>query len=197
MAFIMVSSGNTPDTSSAAAEALLFVTSNADKLREARAILRRPVAGCALELEELQTTDLDTLVRHKAAQAFALRRRPLFVEDTALCFRAWRALPGPFIKFFLANLGPEGLVRALAPCGDMAAEAVCGVGYHDGTQVRYFEGRVAGTIIPPAGAGGFGWDPIFRPEGQALSFAQMSAAQKHALSMRGRALQALARYLDG
>ena len=194
---VMAASAIPSDTSPAAPRELLFVTSNADKLREARQILRRPVAGCALELEELQTTELSRLVEHKAAQAYAAQRRPLFVEDTALCFRAWRALPGPFIKFFLANLGPAGLVRALAPFADMEAEAICGVGYHDGTQVRYFEGRVSGTIVPPAGTGGFGWDPIFRPHGHALSFAQMSDAQKHALSMRGRALQALARHLDG
>ncbi|MBI3992913.1 MAG: non-canonical purine NTP pyrophosphatase [Candidatus Lambdaproteobacteria bacterium] len=193
----MVPSGKTPHAPSVAASVLLFVTSNADKLREAQEILRRPVVGCALELEELQTTDLAALVRHKAAQAYAAQRRPLFVEDTALSFRAWGALPGPFIKFFLVHLGPAGLVRALEPFGDMAAEAVCGVGYHDGTQVRYFEGRVTGAIVSPAGVGGFGWDAIFRPQGHALSFAQMDAAQKHALSMRASALRALARYLDG
>ena len=56
---------------------------------------------------------------------------------------------------------------------------------------RFFEGRVAGTLVdPPRGAAGFGYDPIFVPEGLARTFAEMTAAEKHAISHRRRALDA-------
>ena len=179
-----------------AAIPLPFVTSSAGKLEEAQAILPLPLQGVALELEELQTFDLEALVRHKAAQAFRRLGAPLLVEDTSLGFRAWGGLPGPFIKFFLAGLGPGGLSRALEPGGDMAAEAICGVGYHDGWRLRYFEGRAKGRIVAPRGEGGFGWDAIFLPEGSERTFAEMKPEEKHARSMRGQALRRLAEFLE-
>jgi non-canonical purine NTP pyrophosphatase (RdgB/HAM1 family) len=175
---------------------LTFVTGNPGKLREAGEILARPVRGVALELEELQTTELEPLVRHKAAEAFRRLGVPLIVEDTSLVFAAWGVLPGPFIKHFLAALGSAGLAAAAAATGDPAAEACCGVGYHDGWRIHYFEGRTAGTIVPPRGTGGFGWDPIFRPEGEERTFAEMTPAEKYAHSMRARALGRLAAMLD-
>jgi len=176
---------------------LAFVTSNAGKLREAADCLGVPVEGIDLELEELQTTDLGALLRHKTAQAFALVGRPLLVEDTALVCLAWGRLPGPFVKHFLAELGPEGLVRALQPFADDRAEAICGVGYHDGERLHLFEGRTAGVIVPPRGQRGFGWDPIFVPEGARRTFAEMEPAEKQRYSMRARALSALAAHLRG
>lgn len=177
--------------------ALTFVTGSAGKLLEAEAFLARPVRGVALELEEIQTTALEPLVRHKTAQAFRRLGTPLLVEDTALGFAAWGGLPGPFIKQFLAALGPDGLARAVAAAGDPAAEARCGVGYHDGWRIHYFEGRTTGAIVAPRGAGGFGWDAIFQPEDAAQTFAEMTPEQKTAVSMRARALASLAAFLDG
>ena len=174
---------------------LCFATSNPGKLREAGEILGIPVEGAALQLEELQTTALPELVRHKAVQAWRRLGRPLMVEDTALVFAAWGALPGAFIKHFLEQMGTKGLVRALEPFGDMAAEAICGVGYHDGWRVHYFEGRVQGNIVTPRGKGGFGWDPIFQPQGDGRSFAEMTPAEKHRHSMRAKALGRLAEFL--
>ena len=177
-------------------EPLIFVTGNAGKLREAEAALHRPVRGWEMHLEELQTTDMAHLVRHKALQAHAQVGRPLFVEDTALTFRAWGDLPGPYCKDFLGNLGLEGLVRALAPFADDRAVALTVIGYHDGQSVHIFRGEVAGRIEGPRGSGGFGWDPIFVPAGAALTFGEMDLAQKAPYSMRVRALAALAAHLD-
>lgn len=174
---------------------LRFVTSNKEKLREASELLRRPLLVVNLELEELQSVHIEQLVRHKASQAFRRIRAPLIVEDTALGFKAWGGLPGPFIKFFIERMGLAALVDALSPFEDWDAEAVCGVGFHDGERVHYFEGRTEGAIVPPAGHGGFGWDPIFKPKGAAATFAEMAPEEKHRYSMRGAALRALADHL--
>lgn len=174
---------------------LRFVTSNKDKLREATELLRRPLLVANVELEEIQTLDLEQLVRHKAAQAFRRLRAPLIVEDTALGFKAWGGLPGPFIKHFVERMGLPALVDALSPFEDWDAEAVCGVGFHDGEVVHYFEGRTEGTIVAPAGGGGFGWDAIFQPKGAANTFAAMAPEEKHRYSMRAAALRGLAEHL--
>jgi inosine triphosphate pyrophosphatase len=185
-------------------EPLVFVTTNAGKLREAAECLGAPVRGVSLALEELQSAELERVTRHKAAQAFGQLGRPLLVEDTALVFRAWGALPGPFIRHFEQHLGLAGLVRALAPFGDDAAEAVCGLGYHDGRRVHYFEGRSIGRIVAPRGSAGFGWDAIFCPDLQPAgrpagspprTFGEMTAAEKNAVSHRRRALDRLAAHL--
>ncbi len=175
--------------------ALTFVTSNPGKLREASQWLGVAVQGYELELEELQTTDLERLVRHKAEQAKGLVEGPLLVEDTALVFAAWGELPGPFIKYFIEQLGPGRLARALEPSGDNRALAICGVGYWDGERSHFFAGWVAGTIVAPRGELGFGFDPIFQPEGARRTLGEMAPEEKQGYSMRARALQALAGFL--
>ena len=188
-----------PPASAPGTTPLCFATSNADKLREAREILGIPVEGVALELQEIQTTDLWELIGHKADQAWARLERPVMVEDTSLIFKAWGALPGVFIKHFLEQMGTGPLVAALAPSGDVAAVAVCGVGFHDGECVHFFEGRSEGSIVAPRGPEGFGWDVIFQPLGQPLgeerTFSEMEPARKHELSMRAQALRKLEEFL--
>lgn len=180
-----------------APDSLIFATTNPGKLREAAAWLGIPVEGVALELEELQTTDLDALARHKAIQAHRALGRPVLVEDTALEFAAWGALPGPFVKFFIEALGPGGLARALEPFGDATALARCAVGYHDGVRIHVFTGETAGRIVPPRGELGFGFDPIFCPGNEPRTFGEMAPEEKKQYSMRARALAALAQHLKG
>ena len=175
---------------------LRFVTSNTEKVREADNILPRPLVPVQMDLDEIQSTDMESLVRHKANQAFQRVRLPLFVEDTSLIFLAWNNLPGPYIKPFMDNLGLEGMVNALAPFEDWRAVAVCAIGYHNGEQVRYFEGRITGRIVPPMGTQGFGWDPIFQPDKAQRSFGEMQPQEKEAFSMRTLALKKLARHLE-
>lgn len=179
----------------ATAPPVRFVTSNAGKLREVREALGIPVEGVDLELDELQTTDTAALVRHKVQQAYAHVAQPVLVEDTALYFSAWGRLPGPLVKFFVRELGLAGMVQALEPFADMRAEAVSVIGYHDGVQAHVLEGRVPGTIVAPRGEQGFGWDPIFQPNGSERTYAEMDAAEKERQSMRTLALRQLATHL--
>jgi inosine triphosphate pyrophosphatase len=174
---------------------LRFATSNADKVREFSEWLGLPVEPVALHLEELQSTSLEAVVRHKLLQALGQAGAPVLVEDTALRFAAWGALPGPFIKHFIENLGLIGLVDALSPSRNWAAEAVCGIGYHDGCAAHYFEARVSGMIVLPMGERGWGWDPIFRPNGSGRTYGEMLPEEKRQRSMRALALRQLADFL--
>jgi non-canonical purine NTP pyrophosphatase (RdgB/HAM1 family) len=171
---------------------LLFVSSNPGKLREVEAVLGAPVDRLDLDLPEIQALAVDEVARHKATTAFERAGRPVVVEDTGLYVAALRGLPGALVRWFLATVGPGGICDLIPPGADRAARARTAVAYHDGEVVEVFAGETPGTIVAaPAGRGGFGWDPIFRPAGASRTFAEMETAEKTAYSMRRQALERL------
>ncbi|MBF0237905.1 MAG: RdgB/HAM1 family non-canonical purine NTP pyrophosphatase [SAR324 cluster bacterium] len=164
---------------------LYFVTSNLNKLREMRELLGIPLENVALDLHEIQTTNLHELVRDKTQKAYSALQQPVLVEDTSLFFNAWNELPGVLIKWFEKNMGMQGLVQALSAFPDKSARAVCCLGYsEDGETMHVLEGTLEGTIVPPRGSNGFGWDCIFQPAGETRTMAEMTAEEKHRVSMR-------------
>lgn len=105
--------------SSHARPPLTFVTGNAKKLEEFRAILASSsgpaltVQSVALDLPELQGADPLGIARDKCVRASELVNGPVITEDTSLCFNALKGLPGAYIKWFLEKLGHDGLNRML------------------------------------------------------------------------------------
>jgi non-canonical purine NTP pyrophosphatase (RdgB/HAM1 family) len=177
----------------------IFVTTNEHKRREVERILGVELERVAPDVSEVQTLDFAEVATHKARSAYdALGRppRPILVEDSGLVIGAWNGLPGALTKWFLSSVGYGGLLRML--CGeDRHARAVCAVAVADGGgEVRVFQGEVRGEISPePRGEGGFGWDPIFVPEGSELTYAQMGEA-KNDDSHRARAFRQVRGWLE-
>uniref|UniRef100_A0A2K6GP71 Inosine triphosphate pyrophosphatase n=1 Tax=Propithecus coquereli TaxID=379532 RepID=A0A2K6GP71_PROCO len=123
---------------------------------------------------------------------------PVLVEDTCLCFNALKGLPGPYIKWFLEKLKPEGLHQLLAGHEDKSAYALCTFALSTGDPsepVHLFRGRTSGQIVVPRGSRDFGWDPCFQPDGYEQTYAEMPKAEKNAISHRFRALRKLQEYL--
>jgi non-canonical purine NTP pyrophosphatase (RdgB/HAM1 family) len=108
---------------------LHFATSNPNKLSELSELLEYRLTPLELDLQEIQTTDLQELVKHKLKQAYEHIHAPVIVEDTSLYFKAWNELPGPLVKWFIENLGLAGMVSALSQFKDKSAQAVCCLGY--------------------------------------------------------------------
>ncbi len=183
-------------------EGLIFVTSNAGKAREASQFLSRPVESHPLELLEIQSLSFDEVVRAKAIAAANRLGTAVLVDDSGLSFPAWNGFPGPFTRWTLEAAGLEGLAQmaGLLPGRRAEAVAVLGVarpGDRPGAVV-VAEGRVLGTIAAsPRGSNGFGWDPIFVPDGGDRTWAEMAGEEKNALSHRGRAFAALKALLAG
>lgn len=176
---------------------LTFITSNTNKAAQLSQWLAHPIEHLALDLDEIQTTDLTELVTHKARQAYAQIHQPVLVEDTAVNFNAFGNLPGPFIKFFLQELELEQICRLLDPFADRSATIIAVYGLcQDGDQVEIFRGESTGTIPQhPIGDGGFGWNPIFIPDGSTKSFAQMTTEEVKPFNHRAKATEKLAAYL--
>ncbi|TPX59225.1 hypothetical protein PhCBS80983_g02578 [Powellomyces hirtus] len=175
-----------------------FVTGNANKLLEVQQILEPAgvnIKSHSLDLPEYQGTT--TFVSQEKARAAAnILGSPVLTEDTSLCFKAMNDLPGPYIKWFMAGLGHEGLNKMLAGFDDKSADAVCTFAYcKPGGEPIVFEGRNQGTIVPASGPVGFGWDPIFKPDGYDTTYAEMQKDIKNTISHRFRALEKVLEFL--
>jgi non-canonical purine NTP pyrophosphatase (RdgB/HAM1 family) len=172
---------------------LVFVTSNLSKLREAEAVLGRPLDHHGLDLPEIQSLDLHEVVRSKVRAAVEELGRPVMVEDTGLDFAALNGFPGPLIKWLLESVGPEGICRIVHAFDDPRATARCLVCASDGDQEFFGVGEVAGEIVSrPRGDGGFGWDCTFAPAGHhGRTYGEMSDDEKNTISHRHKAFVAL------
>ncbi|XP_032682922.1 inosine triphosphate pyrophosphatase [Odontomachus brunneus] len=180
---------------------IVFVTGNAKKLEEFVAILGKnfpqQIISKKIDLPEYQG-EIDDISRDKCRAAAEVVKGPVIIEDTCLCFNALKGLPGPYIKWFLEKLGPEGLYRMLNGWQDKSAEAVCTFAYCSGeadAKVHLFQGRTQGTIVSPRGPRDFGWDPCFQPLNMDKTYAELPKEEKNKISHRSQALEKLKDYL--
>ena len=130
----------------------------------------------------------------------------VLADDSGLCVDALGGAPGIHSARYAGVHGDEAannrkLIDELAVRPEAApytARFVCAMSLSEGgRELAAFEGRVEGRItLTPSGAAGFGYDPLFIPEGYELTFADMPAAEKNSLSHRSRALAQLAAYFD-
>ena len=195
---------------------LVVASANPDKAAEIAAILG-PVPGLRLHPRPATVPDVAetgaTLVdnaRLKAAALVAATGLAAVADDTGLEVDALGGAPGVYSARFSGEHATYAdnvakLLSELERVGAVSPErrtatfrTVAFVAYPDGGEV-WAEGKVAGIITgAPIGDAGFGYDPVFAPGGLGgRTFAQMSPAEKHANSHRGRAFRALAELLSG
>lgn len=181
---------------------LVFVTGNVNKLKEVVKILGdnfpMKVVSKKIDLPEFQG-EPDDISIEKCKLAAKEIQGPVICEDTCLCFNAMKGLPGPYIKWFLEKLKPEGLCKMLSAYEDKSAYALCTFAYSSGNpaeDVVLFHGKTDGTIVEPRGPRTFGWDPCFQPDGFDKTYAELDAEVKNRISHRGRALEKLREYFE-
>jgi len=144
--------------------------------------------------------------RLKAQAAAAASGLVALADDSGLEVAALDGAPGVHSARWAGE--PRDFGRAMARieqalsergAGDRSARFVCvlALSAPDG-ETRFYEGEVRGQLVwPPRGKTGFGYDPMFAPEGEARTFAEMTAAQKRALSHRARAFDQLVKDIFG
>ena len=167
---------------------LIFLTGNQHKLREAKNILNTPIQNIDFDIEEIQGTS-EEIIKHKIKLAYQKIQKPLFVEDVSLEIEAWNGFPGPYIKWLNKSVGREGVSKLMQNETNRNANVICLIGYHDGKKVHIFCGEIKGTIAKKArGENGFGFDPVFIPNGYSQTFAEMTSEEKNKISHRTLAL---------
>jgi XTP/dITP diphosphohydrolase len=186
-------------------DALLIATHNSGKLRELESLLAphgvRPISAASLGLPEPEETAADfagnaRLKAHAAARAATL---PALADDSGLCVAALGGQPGIHSARWAGT--PRDFSRAMArvqrelgDAADRSARFVCTLclAWPDGEDA-VFAGESPGTLVwPPRGERGFGYDPIFVPEGDHRTYAEMAPEEKHATNHRARALRQFA-----
>ncbi len=174
---------------------MYFITGSQGKFEEAKRILP-DLKQLDIDLPEIQEMDPQAIIKAKLQAAFEHHQGPFMVEDTSLSCEGLGGLPGPLIKWFLKALGPSGTAKLALQSGNTQAVARTCVGYaQNPTDIHFFEGTIAGTIVAPRGEFGFGWDSIFLPDGFTKTFGEMTRDQKQEISMRAIAVGALKDFL--
>jgi non-canonical purine NTP pyrophosphatase (RdgB/HAM1 family) len=174
----------------------LLVSGNPGKIAEARLAAGADLAAAEMDLPEIQSLDMLEILRGKAAAAWEALRRPVVVEEAGLELAALNGFPGPLVKWMLTAMGAEGIARIAAAMGDARAVARCLLLYKDGDEEIVAEGTTAGTLVLPGRGGhGFGWDPVFLPDGESRTFAELDGREKLAVSHRGKAWREMMRRL--
>lgn len=175
---------------------LIFITGNPGKAKYLSEYFHLPVRNEKIDLPEIQSLDLEEVVRDKAWRAFEKIKEPVLVEDTSLEFESLGSLPGPYIKWFYERLGNEGLCHLLNGYENRNAIARAQFGFCDGKEVYIFEGSTYGKIADkPRGSGDFGWGPIFIPDGYSKTWGEMTSEEKHHAAMRKAAVEKLGEFL--
>ncbi|MFZ2226403.1 MAG: RdgB/HAM1 family non-canonical purine NTP pyrophosphatase [Candidatus Moraniibacteriota bacterium] len=168
---------------------ILFITGNNKKVEEVRAITGLNVVAKNLDILEIQSLDVEEVAKAKARVAFELVGQPVIVDDAGMSIEALGGLPGALIAWFLDSLGPAGILRLMASEKNRKASVSTCIAYADETGVFAFTGKVLGTVSESLrGEGGFGYDPIFIPDGADKTYAEMTAEEKNEISMRKIAL---------
>ena len=187
---------------------IVIATHNAGKLRELRELLApygiEAVSAGELGLPEPEETGTSFRenARIKAQAAASAAKLPAFADDSGLAVDAIGGAPGihsarwagPDKDFYGAMKRIDDLLREKKTADRRAhfVSALC-VAWPDG-HVEEFEGRVDGTLVwPPRGDQGFGYDPVFLPDGHERTFGEMSAEEKHGLPPKGKGLSHRAR----
>lgn len=188
---------------------LVFATNNAHKLQEIRAILGSEVEvlsladlGCTDEIPETATT-LEGNALLKARYIYDKYDLDCFADDTGLEVRALGGAPGVYSARYAGSQcsaadNMDKLLKALEGQSDRTAAFRTVIALIEGGVEHLFEGTIGGAITTePRGADGFGYDPVFCPEGYSGTFAELGSEVKNEISHRAVAVQRLAQHLTG
>jgi len=174
-------------------------TGNPHKLAEISAILAPfGIAVERLDVEKVEVQDDDVVsVARKAAEFLCPHYGDyVVVEDTGLYIDALGGFPGPYAEYVYRTIGLRGVLKLLEGVSDRSAVFRCAVALCLGGRIHLFLGETRGRIAEePRGSWGFGYDPIFIPEGSSVTYAEMGEEAKNAVSHRARAFTALAKWL--
>jgi XTP/dITP diphosphohydrolase len=187
---------------------LLLCTGNPGKVAELRALLPSGMdllsltdAGLPLDLPETGDTFAANALE-KARFAFERTGLRCIADDSGLEVTALGGAPGVYSARYAGPVKNDGenmarLLRELDGKEDRSARFRTVIALIDGTGEHLFDGEVRGSITTaPRGSNGFGYDPVFLPEMSDLTFAELDAKMKNAISHRGQAVWKLVRWLS-
>ncbi len=179
---------------------IVFVTTNKHKVAEAQDLLKHyTITMIDLHLPELQAAQ-EEIVIAKAATACIELKKSVVVDDTGFYINALGGMPGQYGAHFITALGTEKIGKIMSIFEDKTVIFKTCVAYAEpGKKPLVFVGEVDGKILdkPRGGNHGFGYDPLFVPNGHTRTYAEMTTEEKNRISQRRQAFLKLAAHLEG
>ena len=161
---------------------LFFASSNEHKFQEAERILANLGMQINLfktTLEEIQSNNLNDIAEKKAINAYDLIQKPVIIEDDGLFINTLNGFPGPYSSYVYDTIGNKGIMNLLENCEIRDAKFVSIIAYCDSDcDVKLFESSIPGKISSIIEKGGWGYDPIFIPDGESKTYANVSDKDK-------------------
>jgi XTP/dITP diphosphohydrolase len=182
---------------------VFFATGNVNKFNEARSILGAygiAVGMLKLKGDEIQSESLQEIAENSVQYAYKKSSLPIFVEDAGLFIAALSGFPGPYAAYIYKTIHNCGVVKLMAGVKDRSATFRSVISYYDETTCKpvSFLGESTGQITIEArlvqGKSGFGFDPIFQPNGSDKTFAEMTIHEKNGYSHRANAIRKFAEW---
>ncbi len=187
---------------------LVFATHNENKLKEIQALMPDNIQlksltqiGCNEEIIE----NADTIEGNALIKARYVKEKygfDCFADDTGLEVEVLNGEPGVYSARYAgetksASANTEKLLNKLKSHKNRSAQFKTVIALCTSNDEHLFEGICKGIIIEePRGDGGFGYDPVFIPEGYDRTFAEMELSEKNKIGHRGRAIQKLLKFFD-
>lgn len=187
---------------------LVFATHNPNKLKEIQALIPKNITllsladiGCFKDIPETANT-LEGNAKLKADHVTNTYNLPCFADDTGLLVNSLNGEPGVYSARYAgaendANTNMDKLLRNLLDKKDRSAYFKTAIALNLNGKTLFFDGSVEGEIIESKkGTNGFGYDPIFKPNGYECTFAELPLEIKNKISHRGRAFAKLIAHLN-
>jgi len=183
-------------------------TTNEGKFREMRRMLE-PLGHTVVKEEipypEIQAKDLRRVVEYGIQWVLDHDRHPwmdkpnhgFLIDDSGLFIKSLKDFPGVYSKFVFFSIGNPGILNLMTGKEHRDAVFRTALLFNCSGRNHYFEGDSSGTIAhEERGTQGFGYDPIFIPEGSHVTFAEMETDQKNTFSHRGEAMDRFIEFLS-
>ncbi len=183
---------------------VFFATGNINKFNEVRHILGKfgiAVGMLRLKGDEIQSDSLKDIAQTSAVYAYRRCRLPIIVEDAGLFIDALDGFPGPYAAYVYKTIHNSGILKLMGNVAERKAKFQSVIAYCSDQTIckpMCFEGEVKGKITSiehtEQGKSGFGFDPIFQPEGSKKTFAEMTIEEKNGYSHRAMAIRRFAEW---
>jgi XTP/dITP diphosphohydrolase len=182
---------------------VFFATGNIHKFNEARRVLAEykiAVGMLRMKDTEIQSASLMEIAQASAREVFKRCGLPVIVEDAGLFIDELNGFPGPYAAYAYKTIGNKGLLKFMKSVENRKAWFQSAIAYCDSEAEApvVFEGEAEGeiTVDERSGSGksGFGFDPIFQPDGSAKTFAEMTPEEKNGFSHRAKAVRKFAEW---
>ncbi len=168
---------------------VFFASSNRHKYTEAKKILGNfgiRVGFFQCNLEEIQSNSLNKIALKKVQNAFVQCKKPVIIEDDGIFIESLKGFPGPFSSFVFKTIGNNGILKLVSNNRKAVFQSV--IGYHDKHNGSIlFKASLEGKISKLSKGKGWGYDPIFIPNGKKKTFAEL--IEKNTISHRYKALK--------